>query len=53
MAALAAQGRSNPEIAELLLVSTATVRTHLASVYAKLGLAGRVELAAAATKRDL
>lgn len=51
--ALAARGRSNPEIAEHLLVSTATVRTHLRSVYAKLGLASRVELAAASAERDL
>ena len=52
VAALAAQGRSNPEIAASLLVSTTTVRTHLRSVFAKLGLTGRAGLAAAAALRD-
>jgi DNA-binding CsgD family transcriptional regulator len=53
VAALAARGRSNLEIAQRLLVSTATVRTHLRSVYGKLGLASRVQLAAVATMRYL
>ena len=53
VAALAAQGRSNLEIGATLLVSTATVRTHLSSVYAKLGLTNRTELAAAAACRDV
>jgi DNA-binding CsgD family transcriptional regulator len=53
VAALAAQGRSNLEIGASLLVSTATVRTHLSSIYAKLGLTNRAELAAAAAGRDL
>jgi predicted ATPase/DNA-binding CsgD family transcriptional regulator len=51
--ALAATGRSNQEIARGLLVSPGTVRAHLRSVYAKLGLANRVELAAFAAGRDL
>jgi DNA-binding CsgD family transcriptional regulator len=53
VAALAAQGRSNPEIAASLLVSTATVRTHLRSVYAKLHLTNRAALAAAFALRGL
>jgi predicted ATPase/DNA-binding CsgD family transcriptional regulator len=53
VAALAAQGRSNPEIAAGLLVSSATVRTHLRSVYAKLDLTNRAALAAAVALRDL
>ena len=37
---LAAEGRSNPEIAQLLYVSVKTVETHLSSAYRKLGLSG-------------
>jgi len=36
-----AEGRSNREIAEVLFVTPATVKTHLAHIYAKLGAAGR------------
>jgi DNA-binding NarL/FixJ family response regulator len=43
---LAAQGLRNAEIAEKLFVSVTTVKTHLAHVYAKLGLRSRAELAA-------
>ena len=47
-----AAGRTNPQIAERLLMSRATVKTHLAHVFAKLGVATRAELAAlAATQR--
>ncbi|MFC5948032.1 LuxR C-terminal-related transcriptional regulator [Pseudonocardia lutea] len=43
---LVATGRSNAEIGSRLLVSAGTVRTHLRSVFAKLGVTNRVELAA-------
>jgi DNA-binding CsgD family transcriptional regulator len=36
-----ARGRTNPQIAELLWVSPATVRKHLENVYAKLGVSTR------------
>jgi len=46
-----AAGHTNPQIAEQLLMSRATVKTHLAHVFAKLGVATRSELAAMATAR--
>jgi DNA-binding NarL/FixJ family response regulator len=52
VAALAAGGKSNPEIAELLGVSVNTVKTHLSHVMAKLGVGGRVALALAWKKRN-
>ncbi|WP_236031165.1 response regulator transcription factor [Ktedonospora formicarum] len=36
-------GRSNPEIASALVVSVNTVKTHVRSIYRKLGVANRVE----------
>jgi DNA-binding CsgD family transcriptional regulator len=45
-----AAGRSNPQIASALFISRATVKTHLAHIFAKLGLASRAELAAEATR---
>ncbi len=45
-------GLTNPQIAEVLLMSRATVKTHLVHVYGKLGIATRAELAAAAARRE-
>ena len=47
VAELAAEGHSNPEIAQALFVSRKTVETHLGHVYRKLGIAGRGKLARA------
>ena len=47
VAQLAAEGRSNPEIAQLLFVTRRTVETHLTSAYSKLGVRGRESLAEA------
>jgi len=44
VAELAAQGRSNPEIAQSLFVTRKTVETHLGHVYLKLGISGRAQL---------
>lgn len=51
--ALAAQGQPTLQIATGLLISTGTVRTHLRSIYAKVGVHNRAELAARAAGREL
>jgi len=48
-----AEGRSNAEIAEALFVTPATVKTHLAHIYAKLGVKGRHEALARAVALGL
>jgi len=48
---LAAQGFSNAEIAEQLLVGVSTVKTHLVHVYQKLDIDSRPALVAAAAGR--
>jgi DNA-binding CsgD family transcriptional regulator len=47
VAAMAAEGLSNREIAEALFLTRRTVEMHLTGAYRKLGLAGRADLPAA------
>ncbi len=47
VAQLAADGRTNREVAQALFVSTKTVETHLGHIYAKLDIPGRSGLAQA------
>jgi predicted ATPase/DNA-binding CsgD family transcriptional regulator len=49
---LAARGLTNPDIAARLYVSRGTVKTHLAHVYAKLGVSNRTDLARLTAGRD-
>ncbi|UUW89643.1 response regulator transcription factor [Nocardioides sp. WV_118_6] len=52
VARLVAQGRSNAEISTVLHLSLATVKTHLGSLFAKLGLDNRVQLAILVLERE-
>jgi DNA-binding CsgD family transcriptional regulator len=47
---MAADGRSNPEIAQALFVTRRTVETHLGNAYRKLEIASRAELANALSR---
>lgn len=51
VATLAAEGLTNARIGERLFVSPGTAKTHLSSIYAKLGVANRAELATEVTRR--
>jgi DNA-binding CsgD family transcriptional regulator len=53
VAELAAAGRSNREIAAVLVVTVRTVETHLSRVYNKLGVRSRTQLAAQVTQEAL
>jgi DNA-binding NarL/FixJ family response regulator len=50
---LAAQGLTNPQIAEKLFVGRGAVKSLLASIFTKLGARPRAELAAEAARRGL
>jgi len=49
---LVTSGLTNPEIADQLLMSRSTVKTHLAHVFAKVGVRTRTELATALHHRE-
>ncbi len=48
-----AEGRSAPEIAKLLFLSPATVKSHLGALYEKLGVSDRAAAVAEAMRRGL
>lgn len=50
---LVAEGRSAPEIGELLFVSAGTVKTHLKNIYGKLGVRDRASAVAEALRRGM
>jgi DNA-binding NarL/FixJ family response regulator len=50
---LVAQGRSNREIADALVISERTARTHVSNVLVKLGLASRTQAALWAVREGL
>ncbi len=52
IAGLVAEGLSNPQIGERLFISSRTVQTHLAHVFAKLDMSARAQLAAEVTRRS-
>ncbi|HXD57884.1 MAG TPA: response regulator transcription factor [Thermoleophilaceae bacterium] len=51
--ALAAEGRSGPQIGQELNVAAATVKTHLGNIYAKLGVTDRAAAVAEGIRRGL
>lgn len=53
VATLVAQGRSNREIAEALVIGDRTVETHISNIFAKLRVASRQEVAAWAVDKGL
>ncbi len=53
VARLVAQGKSNREVAETLVLSERTVEDHVSHILAKLGFAGRVQIAAWAIAHGL
>jgi predicted ATPase/DNA-binding CsgD family transcriptional regulator len=52
VAGAVAGGLSNPQIAERMFISRRTVATHLTSIFRKLGVSSRAELAAVAVRRE-
>ena len=51
--ALLAEGLTNAEIAERLVVTLSTVKTHVSSILSKLGASGRTEVVAIAVRDHL
>jgi DNA-binding NarL/FixJ family response regulator len=51
--ALIAEGQSNLQIAEQLMVSHSTVRFHVSSIFSKLGVTSRTEAVALALRRHM
>lgn len=49
---LVAEGMTNPQVAERMFITRATVKTHLSHIYGKLDVTGRAQLAAAVARRD-
>jgi predicted ATPase/DNA-binding CsgD family transcriptional regulator len=52
VAKLVAERMTNPQIAERLFISRATVKTHLVHIYTKLGISSRLELADEVTRHQ-
>ena len=50
---LLVEGRSDREIGEALFIGTRTVQTHVANLFAKLGVNARAEAAAVAVRRGI
>jgi PAS domain S-box-containing protein len=50
---LLAEGQSNSQIAELLIVSPSTVRFHITSIFSKLGVTSRTEAVSLALRRHI
>jgi DNA-binding CsgD family transcriptional regulator len=53
VAALIAQGKSNREIADSLVVAPRTIETHISSILSKLGFTSRTQIAVWATEKGL
>jgi predicted ATPase/DNA-binding CsgD family transcriptional regulator len=52
VAALVAEGLTNPQIGTRLFISRGTAKVHLAHIFAKLGLTSRAQLAVMAAERE-
>jgi DNA-binding CsgD family transcriptional regulator len=50
---LVVEGLTNPQIGKRLFVSRQTVKSHLSSIFGKVGVTSRAELAAQASRRDV
>ncbi|MBA2680646.1 MAG: response regulator transcription factor [Ktedonobacteraceae bacterium] len=53
IATLIAQGKSNREIAHVLVISERTVETHISNIFFKLGFSSRTQIAAWAIEKGL